>query len=228
MPKPLGSGAGIVPSLLVREVLIKGLVELASDDVRLSELYQRFDDLRDGTQDQWTQDLKDHLKRLVSYGSAGAVRVGVTYPRTELSLPWVSVLVASGSEDVGQATMGDVMHRRVEKLGAGEKLRHVEHTIIGSDQTTQIQIGSWAIAPEGSLLLHEAVRNVLMRDKGRLQSAGVLNITLSDGGFEVSSDLTPHVAYVPVMSMSMEWTQHQTSQRERVAFKMSQSVTYSN
>lgn len=211
-------GAGTLESaeLLVRQVLLEGLVELAGDDVRMSELFERADDLDQGSQTMWTADLKAAVRRMVTSAPVqGGVLIGVGYPNNAAVLPFVSIIAESAAEDAGGATMGDILHRFYETVGTPSATdpsasRSVRHLVTGVDYTTAVQVGTWTTAPEDSLALHAVVRHLLFRHKGRMVRGGVRELSFSENGFAPSSELYPYTGYVPVLRCTIEWTLRQT------------------
>ena len=229
-------GAGMLetPELLVRQVLLEGLVELAGDEARLDELFGRVDDLRQGSQDEWVDDFKVALRRMAQLHGDGGVSVGVGYPMDDAHYPYVSIVTDSAGESPGGASMGDVLGRTYSVIGTptaddADSTVSTRHTVIGVDYTTSVQVGCWALAPEESTLLLTVVRHLLFRHKGRLTTAGVRDITLSESGFQPDPTLYPRTGYVPVVRCTLEWTLRQTRRTRRVPTRVRVvSVSFSN
>ena len=210
--RPYGTGLLLVPELLVREVLLEGMAELAGDEFRLDEMFGRKDEaLLTGTATTWLQEMRDIFRTMVEEESRG-IGVGVGYPSEHVHLPYVSIVSSGGGEDDSSATMGNVLSRRGEALGnmADDSARAREHTALGLDWRTTVQVGSWTTSPELSTVLHAAVKHILFRLKGRLAVAGVLDVALSDAGFEPDPRFHPRTAYVPVVSVRLGHTMVQT------------------
>ncbi len=229
-----GSGMLETPELLLRQVLLEGMVELAGDDVRLDELFARVDDLRQGTQEDWADDFKAALRRMARLHDVGGVSVGVGYPMDDAHYPYVSIVTDSAGESPGGASMGDVLGRTYSVVGTptaddADSTVSTRHTVLGVDYTTSIQIGCWALAPEESTLLLTVVRHLLFRHKGRLVASGVRDITLSESGFQPDPQMYPRTGYVPVIRCSLEWTLRQTRRTRRVPTRVRiASVSFTN
>ena len=224
--RPYGTGLLLVPELLVREVIMESLHELASDDFRLDEMFGRKDEaLQNGTTESWLREMRRTFRTMIAEPSRG-IGVGVGYPTEDAHLPFVSVIASGGSEDDGSATMGNVLGRHGEVLGdlATASGRAREHTAVGIDWRTTVQVGSWTTAPELSAVLHAAVKHLLFRHKGRLFVAGVLDVSLSDGGFEPDPRFHPRTAYVPVVSVRLSHTMVQTRRVDPVPTKITAAV----
>lgn len=209
-----GAGMNIVPELKVRQVIMEQLYKLASDDIAIDEIVSRADDLRHGTQSQWTADLKAALKDLLDPKSQNPLWVKVGYPLSESELPCISIINESGSEDAKGAVMGDILGEAFQTIGA----QTYKYTTKGIDQISNVQIGSWATAPELSLLIDAAVRYALFRDgKGPLEAGGVWEVAFTYGGVQPSEELYPRVGYVPMTRVQLTWTYRTTVRSGPVA-----------
>lgn len=218
---PLGSGMLETPELLLRQVLLEGLVELAGDEPRLDELFARVDDLRQGTQDDWVDDFKAGVRRMAQLHAPGGIMVGVGYPMDDARYPYVSILTDSAGESAGGATLGDILGQTfvVQSTPTAADFNSTvsrKITTIGTDYSTSLQVGCWALAAEESTLLLTVVRHLLLRHKDRMKAAGVRDITMSESGFQPSPDMYPRTGYVPIVRVSLEWTLRQTIHHRRV------------
>ncbi len=219
--RALGAGLDLVPELLVRQTLIEGLVELASDQVRLDELFERVDSLEHASGEVFLADMRETVERMVA-GSADnyGITVRVGYPHGDTRWPFVSIVPERSDEAAGGASMGDILHRGTEIIGTYDEdapdpdaFRVFKHTVIGTDETTTLQIGSWAVVPEESAALAAVVHHLLIRHKGRLTEAGVRDVDLSTSGFQPDADLYPAIGYVPLLRCTIAWTRRQTRRR---------------
>lgn len=214
--RPLGAGAAFAPEALVRQVLLEGLVLLANDEHRLSELFTRVDTLLQGTQEAWQEDHRAVIRQMLDLGQAGGLRVKIGYPQNIPELPCISIIEESASENTSMAVLGDIQDVQYERTGtvvadpALDDSKVTRHTILGSEWTNNLQLGCWATNGERSVALKEAVHNVMMHDKNRLYAAGIYNVSLSEGGTTVSREVMPRVAYLPFVRVSMDWTRRQT------------------
>jgi hypothetical protein len=223
-PRPIrhrGAAINIAPELLVRQVLTEGLVELAGSNFSLDELYEREDDLLQGSQDEWTDDLKEELRRILDPEEQGGVRVLIGYPPSTGRFPAVSLVLESANENEGESTMGDVLGQHYQQIGTPDPddpsaSRSVEFKTIGAEWLSNVQVGVWATAPETSLALHAAVKAILFKHKGRLLAAGVNEVSMSESGFQPDPQLYPRTGYVPVIRCSMRWTWRQTRRTDPV------------
>lgn len=214
----VGSGMHLVPELAVRQVLLEGLVELAGDEFRQEELFGRHDNLPMGTQEDWLDEMRQALLRMTSVTAPDGIKVGVGYPHLEVRFPYVSIVIEEGHEDEGGAVTGDVLGgdshlRGTFNADLPESFQVEDREVIGTEWSTTLQIGSWTEVPEESSLLHAMVKSVLFRDKGRLYTAGVREIMLSETGFAPDERMAQRTGYVPVVRCTMRWTWRQTRRR---------------
>lgn len=209
----------IVPELLVRQVLLEGLVELAGDTYRQDELFGRHDTMLMGTQEAWLEEMRAALLRMTKVTASDGIKVGVGYPSLEVRFPYVSIVIDEGHEDESQAVTGDL-------LGGASKVRGTfsetepdsfaveDRQILGAEWNTTLQIGSWTEVPEESSLLHAMVKSVLFRDKGRLFRSGVREVMLAESGFAPDERMSQRTGYVPIVRCTMRWTWRQTRRRD--------------
>lgn len=227
----VGSPQGIVPELLLREVVLSGLHDIAADEYRLRELVTRIDRLYDGSHDDYAADLMRAYLRLTDPAEASYLQVLHGYPFDIAHLPCVSLIKESGVEDTSGAVHGDILHRASVQRGTttiakatvgranSEATQEVptvaEHRKIGVAYTSTVQVGSWSSAPELSLLLDAAVHQAIFANKGRLYAAGVTDVTLSDGGTPTDEQvqLNLRVGYVPIQRVTLEWIRSHTQRR---------------
>lgn len=234
---PYGSNNQFSPDLLVRQVLLEGLALLARDPVRSTMLYERFDDLVGGSQDEQPGSWRARLRELTQYGAEEALQIGVGHPHDAARLPYVGVVLDSGSEVASMARLNDLQAVSHEVIGEDVQngdgsydfgsQRVIQHRHRQTDWTSSIQVSTWATTPEESLLVHEAVREVLLNDKGRLRPAGITNVSFSDTGFAPDVQIRPRTGWVPVLSVSMEWDLTQV-QRRRVPSRVTGTLTFAN
>lgn len=207
-----GAGSEIVPEMLIRTVIMEGLAELAGDAPRLEQLYARVDQLYGSTAEGFAEGWGDVLRAmLTAEPGAGRVRVGVGYPTTAAVLPYVGIVLDSGGEDAGGAVAGDCLGQTYEQLGIPSYTdpaasRVVRHRVQGTAWDSRIMVSCWHRAPEGSTLMHAAVREILFRKKGALSTAGVQDLSFSESGFAPDQTLYPDTGYVPTIRVSMSWT----------------------
>lgn len=216
-------GAGMLEAaeFLLRQVLVEGLVELAGDRVRLRELVARSDTLRQGSQVEWVDDHLALVDELVQIGAPGGLTIGVGYPPDDAHLPYVGIVKASASEQPGGASCGDVIGiafdlQSTPTAADFNSTVSTRVTTIGVDVTTSLQVSTWATTPDASMLISAIVRHLVFRHKGRLEGAGVHEVTTSESGFEPSPQLYPRTGYVPVLNVSLEWTYRQARRTRRV------------
>jgi hypothetical protein len=229
---PVGAPASFSPDMLLRQVLHEGLAYLASDPQRVADLYGRFDDLASGSQADMLADFQARLKTLVAWGDAEALQIHLGYPHDDAVLPCVSIVHDAGSEQPGAATYNDLMSASHELSGVDDPgdwstQSCIQYRHQGVDYTSQLQLGSWATSPEESWLIHEAVRAVMLTDKGFLRKAGVMDVSVSESGFAPDNRMRPRVAWVPMLSVRMDWFMRQTS-RIKVPSRAQVTLSFSN
>jgi hypothetical protein len=208
----------IVPELLVRQVLLEGLVELAGDPYRQDELFGRHDDMPQGTAEDWLEEMRAALLRMTSLTAPDGIRVAVGYPALEARFPYVSIVIEEGHEDESGAVSGDLLGGATKVTGTfnadlPESFSVEDREIIGSEWSTTLQVGSWTEVPEESALLHAMVKSILFRDKGRLYTAGVREMMLAETGFAPDERMSQRTGYVPVVRCTMRWTWRQTRRK---------------
>jgi hypothetical protein len=159
------------------------------------------------------------------------IRVG--YPYATAHLPCLSLVLANASEDPSGANVGDVLGVRVVRTGtlAGDDVTvegmvvtagtpgtlKVEHEVqIGTDWSSTVEVGCWAVAPEVSLLVQAAARWALFRGKGQLNESGVYEVRFEEGGAQPDPQLEPRVGYVPIIRCHLSWTYQQTRRGDPV------------
>lgn len=204
-----GSGFLNAPEMLIRQVLLEGLQELAGDQPRQRELFARPDDLEQGSQEEWVEDAMAFLLSLSTPG-AGGWNVGIGYPPDTMQLPYASIVIDNAAEQPGGATVGDILHTDLERTGQGSSLVLTRHVVKGVDYASNIQVGCWCTSPEGASILLSIVRHLLFRHKGRMTAAGIHDISTSESGFAPDPALYPRTGYVPVIKVSLDWTLRQT------------------
>ena len=219
---PRGAGHNLVVPLAVRQVLIEGLAELAGDEARISELFGRVDDLLQGSQDDYVRELREQLTARVRAGQGKAgIRVRVGYPPADAAvLPWLSIITDTGSENTAGAVAGDLEREGWEGTGTPDALapndyQLVEHSVLGLDWTTNLQVGCWATAGEEAEMLRAVALNILQVGSGRLHRAGAREVTYSESGFQPAEQYQPRTMYVPVIRATVSWTLR-TTRRQRV------------
>lgn len=234
-----GSGMTISPELLMRQVLLHGMVLLAGDEYRVEELFERFDELRHGTQDFWVDDLKEALTRMVNVAASDGVKIGVGYPSLETRFPYLSIVPEEGHEDASQATCADFLSDDKTVIGTitpgsdptvaeNVSARLVKHTTIGAEWETTVQVGSWTEVPEESMLLHAMAKHIVFGEKGRLLESGILNVSLSETGFQPDDRMVQRSGWVPVLRCRLEWTWRQTRRKNAPYYWIYSSPSHSN
>lgn len=205
-----------VPEFLLRQILYEGLIDAANNELLLNEVFGRVDSMRMGSQDDWLDDLRASFKRMADLASDSGVTIGVGYPDDNAHFPYISLVMEAGREDTSQATMGDLLGRHYEVIGDVSQIDPTtsdsyEHSVIGAEWSTTVQVGCWVTVPEDSLMLHAMVNTILFRDKRRMEAAGIREIDLAETGFMPDERYALRgVGYVPVTRCSMQWTRRQT------------------
>lgn len=229
---PIGAPASFSPDMMLRQVLHEGLAYLASDPQRVADLYGRFDDLSSGSQADMLADFTAALKELVAWGSDTALRIHLGYPQDDAVLPCISIVHDAGSEQPGTATYNDLLAashdlQGVDDIDDWSTQNCIQYRHQGVDYTSQLQLGSWATSPEESWLIHEAVRAVLLTDKGPMRKAGIMDVNVSESGFAPDNRMRPRVAWVPMLSLRLDWFMRQTS-RIKVPSRAKVTLSFSN
>lgn len=254
-PQHRGAGMNAITELEARSVIIRGLHELASDPENLEAMVRRTDLLLSGSQVDWARELRAELMAMLTPTSDRYVRVGVGWPTSHAHLPYVSLVNASGGENEGEAFIGDILgDASFEKFGeytppdalpSGLKLTPTpaqmadptllpkpiqieEIRSIGTGWRTRLEIGSWHVAPEGSILLHAAVRWALFRGKREFEEMGAHETSLSEGGVMPDERLEPRIGYVPMTSLDILWTYKQIERSAAIPGNVSCNFNFSS
>lgn len=223
------ANTGPIAELVVREQIIDGLAELRNSREQLDELTTRFDELQQGTQTEWARQCRDLLLSMLDPESGQLVSVSLGHPDSDAVLPWVGIVDRGASEDIGGATIGDVLRTETERIGDHvtdpTHFRLRKHTTHGTTMNLQVEIATWAVAQEMSIVLQEAVQYVLFRRKGQLAKAGVHDVSMRTEGFSPREDMMPRVSYVPLLVLTCTVQRRMTRVQDNVPWKV--SFTYS-
>lgn|GEM_PF-4393895 len=212
--RDLGFGMAFVPELLMRQMLLEGLFELAGDEEEQTELFERLDDLLQGSQELWAKDVKAQVLKMTERDSRRALHVGISYPGDDAVYPYWSLVLENGSEDQAQATAGDILGVEYEQRGTPSATdptasRVIRHTHLGTGWTSIVQLGTWAVSSEQSIIVSAIAKHLVLRHKGRLFAAGVHDISFTEGGFQ-PGERWPRIGYVPILRCTMTGTLRQT------------------
>lgn len=202
------AGPMVAVETRVRQLIIERIAVLLGD-VGLQELLiSRVDDLRQGSQDRWKADFLSWCKRINERG----LRVMASYPIDEGQLPAIGIIQASASEDASLQVCGDVWRRTSELVGTLDAADPTssavyDHIELATGWTSDIQVSAWSTGPEEAVFLHTIARWALHSGKEQLTDIGMRDATLSESGFEPTSNpLYPHVPFVPLISFRLAYT----------------------
>lgn len=207
----------------LREVLIAGLVELASDPNQLLELFERRDTTRQGNAEPWSDRLVLLAKGLVS--SQNMIKVGVGYPMAQAVLPYWSIVIERAGEDSSGAVGGAVWDVRYQlKEDPAQTL--VRTQTLSHEYAVTLQLGIWAVNPEAATAMTMILRYLLSRYRGRL-SPEMREIEVSESGFEPNTELFPDTRFVPVVRFSFRVSLSHTIKTEPVPNRITNTIRYS-
>lgn len=206
-----GAGMGAVISLALQEALVVGLHTLASDVRAIEEMIGRSDELRHNSTEEWRRSLVAAMLEMLDPRNGGYadVLIGYPVPFGTSRLPALSIVEQSGGENPSELLVGNLIGRTCEFHGPNQEAWRTTYT--GGGHTTSVQIGAWTISPERSMLLRAAAIWSLYEMQDMLESRGVHELSIRTGGAEVSPDLEPRVAYVPMVDATLMWTLRQSS-----------------
>lgn len=198
----------------MQEAIVVGLQTLRSDARAVEELIGREDELRHNSANEWRRALRGALLQMLDPSSDqyAEVLIGYPTPMGSARLPAISLIVDSGGENAAEAVADNVL--RVSSAFHGPNQEIWETTEIGAGQRSVVQIGSWSPSPERSTLLVAAVKWSLYAMQELLTGRGIHEVSFSEGGVEVSKDLEPRVAYVPMISATLLWTFRESVRRK--------------
>lgn len=210
-----GAIMGAAIELVLQEALVNGLAVLASDNFALEEVVARRDALRHNSSEKWRKSMKAALIEMADPSSDmhADVIIGYPVPQGTAKLPALSIVVSTGGENTGEAVTGNSLRRFVEPHGPNNEVWETRE--VGAGQTTVLEVGAWATAPDRSALLNAAAKWALYQQRQRLLLRGVHEITFREGGVNVAPELDPRVAYLPILSVTLSWTFRQ-SVRQKV------------
>ena len=253
-PPHRGAAMDAITELEARSVILRGLHELASDEEAIARIVARTDRLLYGSQADCSRELRNELLAMLTPESDRYITVEVGWPTEHAHLPYVSLVNAGGGENDAETVIGDQLGDAsfevfgdfvpLPTLDSGLRLTPTPGQVAGTAPTpkpvrieevrtigvgwrTQIEVGSWHVAPEGSVLLQAMVRWALFRGKRELEAMGVHELSLSDGGVMPDERLEPRVAYVPTTTLTLLWTYTQVRRREAIPGNVSCTTTFS-
>lgn len=213
--RAMGGGSTLAPELILRQLLLEGLYELAGDAPRLDELFGRVDTLRSADADAWLVELRQEVERMLPGRQSSGLTVRVGYPGQDARWPYVSIVMERDDEDASGATVGDTLSERTEVIGTfdandASSVRLYTHTVLGCDEKLTLQVGIWTRAPERAAALTAVIQHLLFRHKGDLAKAGARDLSMATSGFAPDPDAYATVGFVPLIRVTMTWTRRQT------------------
>ena len=240
------SGMNAVSEMDLRALLIQGLHELAQDDEAIAECVGRADDLLEGTQGSWVDELTRVAHALLDPRSDMYITTKVGYPTATAHLPCIGIINDQSGEDTSGAVLGDILSRTYRSEGVapdrtrgavfinGRRYRlpnpdglpvfaeqdpprrTYEAVQRGVDWRSVLEVSCWTAAPETSLLVQAMARWALFRRKGDLSRSGVYEVGFDEAGVQPDPAMEPRVGYVPVIRCTLSWTYGQTTRKGRV------------
>lgn len=207
-----GTG-GDVPLEYIRGVLAEGVAALVSDPVRLHYALERHDSsMRHSSADRFQEDAKRQLATFLS-----SLRFTLAYPANEAKAPTVSIVVVNDSEDRSRGNAGDVAGKATELHGTAQSStvaawqstptsRAYRRTTYETLCTANLQIGLWFAKDLDPFIALRLLKQVLIRDKGRLMNAGILDIgAITITSFAPGPDW-PDIPFVPTIGLTITYS----------------------
>lgn len=228
IPRPNGARSIGTLSRALRDVLWRGLVELANDDAALSELLAEQTRLHSKDLTERADKLKPALRECI-LGTSKRLTIRAAYPEGDAQMPAMSVQVMVGGEQPDEATAADHLYSRTQQLRPAvavmpdgteeefigpaptgyESVRLspvVEHRVRAATVSESVEIAVWSISAELSEALHAAAHRVLFERKGWLiDTLGMLSLDMSHGSVAPSPQMAPTGAPVPVLKVSARY-----------------------
>lgn len=228
---PLYGDGAFVPEFAIREALINGFAELRNSRAQLIEFVSRFDNLPQGSQQEWNAQCMEAIEQVLDPESDNSLRnISLGYPTQDAALPWVGIVLESDSEDTGGATIGDNLVTIYQPIGDpvtnpdGYEL--VKHKVKGTDYTATISVSVWSTSPEMSFVLHEAIFYILFGLKGSLSASGIREVGFSSSSLDISSALEPRTGFVPLTKCVISYQRRRTVTSDPVPTRMSHRFIY--
>lgn len=210
MSRPLGTG-GEVPLEFIRQVLVEGLLALASDPIRLDDALERHDEGADRSDaEKYSAEAKRRIKAILQ---TSGIEVALQYPADNAKTPTISIVVMSETENRANAPCGDLMGHETEIIGVAQSSSsddwitaptskaYRRETLI-TQFNAPVQVGIWAQAGD-VFLLFRLLRQVLLAEKPRLEEAGILEASMSTGGFNPDPERWPDFPMVLTITYSL-------------------------
>jgi hypothetical protein len=212
----------------LRDVLWRGLVELANDDAALEELLTEQTRLVAPDQAERAAALRTKFKQTI-LGPENRLRITPGYPASDAAMPALSVAVMTGGEQPDEAMAADHLYSTTQQLGVAvatmpdgseqeflgpapagyESVRLapvVEHRVRAGTLAQSVEVSAWSVSSELSEALFAAAHRVLFERKGWLiDTLGLLSLDMAHGSVAPSPQMTPTQAPVPVLKVSARY-----------------------
>jgi len=212
-PRPLGTGADTFPLEFLAQVVKEGLSGLVADKVRRDDAIERHDgEASQSSVDQYTVEMK---RRIVELFTRQAIRFTTSYPANSAEIPAISFVVSSDDEESDGDYPGKIIHDRTEFHGTAQTSegddwltaptgRAYRLQTRGIQQTTNVQVGIWGL-PGDAFLLLRLLKQVIIKNQGRLGNAGMLSITMRTSGFAPNRETWPDIPIVPAVDLAIKY-----------------------
>lgn len=117
---PIVQGAATTPALefVFRDVLLRGLHELAQDPVAIDEVIGRADTLDHSSREAWQESMRAAMRAFFDPDGPDWINVGIGYPEVTEHLPWIGIINDTGGEDAAGAVVGDTLQEIQRVIGA--------------------------------------------------------------------------------------------------------------
>lgn len=215
-------------SRAIRDVLWRGLVELANDPAALSELLTEQTRLNESGLAERALNLRKALRDCI-LGSERRLRIVPAYPASDAHMPAITVNVMTGGEQPDEATAADHLYSTTQQLRPAvafmpdgsevefigpapdgyESVRLspvIEHRVRAATVSESVEITAWSQNAELSEALHAAAHRVLFERKGWLiDTLGMLSLDMAHGSVSPSPQMAPVQAPVPVLKVSARY-----------------------
>lgn len=211
---PAGHAGLLSPEFAVRRVLFDGLLELAADEYKLQQVFERADEWRlHGDGDDWTEGYKRAFQAMTQ-GDELALRIGLSFPAEDVPMPYLSVTADGGSEDESGAAMGDILDQgwrptgetAADEDGVERSPDSRRYLTRGIAYNSRVDVGCWSTSIPQAILLQSTVRLVLMLRRPWLSRYGVQRVRMSDSALRADPTLNPRISVVPIIQLGIDWT----------------------
>jgi len=180
-----------------QKILEGGLQKLRTDIHELNELDSFFEG-----------HINKDLLRFKSWLKSNDPKIIQGFPMPGSSLySCYSVLPASGSEKEDRGAFSDLLGWKT-RISESDDVGNPKQIKIqykrGIDWESTVNVSSWSLNGELTLMLHSLARKLLFEDKSLVLAAQ--NLKFAEETFQISMDQYPEIPFIRILSVSTDYT----------------------